>query len=296
MAEQTQNSLTKQEKLFKDSCPELFQHQEEFETFVEFWCPVSIVEADVKEVVVDEYESVELLVLRLFNANIKDPNVISQLTGINKSLIDEIIISEITYGHIDRLGNIQPVGRQTLEANKDSDKVLQHALYDVKREIQIEALTGTVIKPRSELEHKYMRYYNEKVVPNILPNKTVVIDQTLAQEIQDNIQSYVDKNYLGDGNTIGAIKNLRTKELMYRQAYFVQIQGFSYPLVAIPYKKFVNRKQIKILEPTSISSSDFNRLNLDRNSISYIDRADHNFELLNYHFNEFSTELQNQLV
>ena len=292
MAGKTPKSSINYKSLFKESCPELFQNQRGLEYFLEFLCPISIVEADVKELVVDEYDSVELLVLRLFNANIKDPNVISQLTGIEEALIQKIIASELIYGHIDTEGNIQPVGRQTLEVNKDGDKVLQHALYDVKREIQIEALTGTVIKPGAELEHKYMRYYNEKVVPNILPNKTVVIDQTLAQEIQDNLKIYVEKNYFGEGNTIGAIKNLRTKELMYRQAFFVKIQGFCYPFVAIHFTE----KNVTKVVPTSISSSDFNRLNLDRNSISYIDRADHNFELLNYHFNEFSTELQNQLV
>ena len=291
MSDVNQNSKQNNEKLLKNTCPELFPNLEDFETFVEFWCPVSLVEADVKEVVIDEYESVELLVLRLFNANIKDPSVLSQLTGIDEGLIQEIILSEITYGHIDKLGNIQPIGLKTLEANIDSDKVIQHALYDVKREIQIEALTGTVIKPKAELPLNHLKYYNERVQPNILPEQTVVIDHFLAKEIQDNLQTYVDKSYLGDSNTIGAIKNLHTKEIMYRKSFFVKIQGFNFPFVAIPYTQYVNHKPVRRIEPTAISSSDFYRLNLDRNTTSYIERNDINFELLSHHFNEFTDEV-----
>ena len=51
-------------KLFMLCCPEIFRNNE-IEIFHRFFCPISFIEADVKEYIIDEYDSVELLILRL---------------------------------------------------------------------------------------------------------------------------------------------------------------------------------------------------------------------------------------
>ncbi|MDY6421103.1 MAG: hypothetical protein SPL03_11225 [Succinivibrio dextrinosolvens] len=282
-------SFSEDLKLFKKCCPELFLNGRDVEIFQSFKCPISIIEADVKEYVVDEYESAELIVLRLYEAGIRTIEGISALSGIDRTLVEKLLKTEIfSYGHINAVsGEVTDAGKRTLDENTDINNVIQHALYEVKRNLQVEALTGTIIRPEAERIAFNMQNYSDKFDPNIFPKGTVILDEDLLGEINRNLQYYVDHDYLSDGNTIESIGKIETREVKYRDAYYVQMQKFVYPFIAIPF--FVNQKvkKQKIIEPTAISFSDFNRLQIDSIDFNYLVRDDSNFYYLQDYREDF---------
>ena len=268
-------------KLFRTCCPEMFE-ENDVDIFRKFFCPISIIEADVKEYIVDEYDSVELLVLRLCSAGIRDINIINELTGIDIHMLDKVLKTEIyTYGHINpNTGERTEAGKQTLEDNKDIEKLFQHALYDVKREIQADSLTGTIIRAEAEQPKEKMVTFSDRINPNILPLEAVVIDSELEKEITERLQMYIKEGYLTDGNTINEIGNLRSKEIRYRAAFFVKMRKFEYPFIAISYFEKKEEKWEKYIIPIAIAKSDSIKFDYPKRNKEYLVREDRYFEYL----------------
>lgn len=277
-------SLEEDLKNFREGCPELFDNNRDVVIFKDFMCPISILEATVKEFVVDEYESAELVVLRLYDAGVKTYDSISALTGINTSLVKKLLESEMySYGHIDPITlELTQAGIQTLKDNIDNNNVYQHALYEVKRKIQFEALTGTVIKPEAEKSSIQMKNYSEKMNPVLFPKGQITVDEELLSELNRNLKYYVDHNYLKDGNTIESFSTPKSREVKYREAYFVKMNGLKYPFIILPYYKNQKVKKKKILEPTAISLSDSKIIKYDKESgkRKYLVRDNYNFDYL----------------
>lgn len=276
-------SLTTEDalKLLKKCCPEIFENNE-VEIFCQFFCPISIIEADVKEYIIDEYDSVELLVLRLYSQGIRDVNIIENLTGIDIHMLEKILKTEIyTYGHINpNTGELTEAGKQTLDDNNDIEKLFQHALYDVKRELQADSLTGTIIKAGAELVKEKMVTYSDSIQPNILPQEAVVIDSELEKEIQERLEKYIKDGYLSDGNTIKKIGNLRSKEIRYRVSYFVKMKNFKYPFVAIWFSGSNEVKSERVVLPVAVARSDAERFDYSKRINEYLVREDAYFDYL----------------
>ncbi len=267
--------------LFKTCCPELVKNNE-IEIFHSFMCPVSIIEADVKEYIIDEYDSVELLVLRLADAGITNSNGISALTGIDRSLVRSILRTEaFTYGHIDpKTKELTEAGRQTLEDNVDIENLFQHALYNAKREIQADSITGTIIRYEAEELKERMAVFSDSITPNILPRNSVTIDDELEREIQERLWQYLKDGYFNEGDTINDIDNLRTRETRYRRSFFVQMKGFQYPFIAIMYYPERNRRAGKVITPIAIATSDAMKIDYSARIHEYLIRDDECFEYL----------------
>lgn len=279
--------------LFKSSCSKLCMGRK-VDLFVPFMCPISIVDVDVQEYVIDEYDSVELLVLRLYAAGVKTVEGIEALTGIDSALIEKLIFAETyTYGHINpETKELTNAGIETLKDNEDSENLFQHALYNVKRELQVDSLTGSIIRAEAEMRKDRMGYYGDIFRPNLLPKDAVYIDSVLENEIVNRLKLYVSKKILEDGDVIKSISGFRTKEIRYRKAYYVVMHNFDYPMIAISYYEMKSNGRSRVLKPIAISERDARKVEIGESS-EYLIRRDSYFEYLNGYkkeLEEFSKE------
>lgn len=275
-------------QIFQESCPELFMKNKLAE-IKQFYCPVSIAEADVKEYIIEEYDSLELLVLQLYDTGLRNESMISSVTGFDDRFIKDILHTEMyTYGHIDiETGDLSETGRKTLEENENSenDKKIQHAIYNVKREIQIEAITGTVIKSTYELQKEYhkkvVRNNDKSEIKSILPKEVVSIDNELSKEIHERLEEYKDRDYLNDGDTIKDINNIHTKDILFRKAVMCKFEGLLHPLIVFESWEWDKGTKKKYFMPTALSES--NAMELKKQGINtdrYLVRKDKHFEYL----------------
>lgn len=276
-------------QIFSRCCPGLFLLRE-VEAFQRFYCPIAIIEANVKEYVIDEYESVELLVLRLYAAGLCDADAICDLTGIDVHMVEKLLYAErYTYGHINPFtGELTEAGKKTLEENLDSDNLLQHAYYNTKRELQADAITGTIIKAEMELSKAEMPFYSDMIEPSIIPLNSVTIDSELEREIHERLQFYIAMDYIKDGSTVKDIEKMYTKEIRYRSMYYVKLSGFQNPFLAVPYDLMKNGKTETRIMPLSISLSDMDNSFFEETGQDYLFRRDEYFCYLNEVSNRFS--------
>lgn len=273
-------------KEFQKSCPEFFA-KHKLKRFQFFYYPVSIAEVDVKEYIIEEYESVELLVLQLFDAGLTNANDIHILTGLDELLVTRIIDNErFVYGHIESGSNsLTEMGRKTLEENSNlqGEQAIQHALYDVKREIQIEALTGTVIPYGCETNKKRLVFNVSDEYSRILPRETVQIDEELTREIRERLDEYKHYDILNDGETIRDFGPVRTREVRYGRAFLAEFSEFIHPMIIIEGYRFdeEGKGRIKFYTPTALSASNAQVLIKDGvKPEEYLIRADGYFRYL----------------
>lgn len=267
---------------FKASCPFLFR-EHDADIFQPFMCPIAIIDADVDEYIIDEYDSVELLFLRLYYAGIRSVEAMSALTGIDVEMLKKIkTVETFSYGHINsKNGEVTQAGIDTLEDNTDMENLFQHALYQVKRELQVDALTGSLIRAEAERSKDWMMNYSDEIQPHLLPKESTVIDSALESEINKRLEQYIKKGLLEDGKSVKTIRNLRTKELKYRDAFYVWMRGFQFPFIAISYNRFESGNKKRVIVPISISEIDKKLFATE--DVDIISRPNENYEhLLSY--------------
>ncbi len=241
--------------------------------FISFWCPIAITEVIVKEHVVEDYEALELLTLRLYDAGFRSTEAIAGLSGMKEEIIERALNNEIfVYRHINNeTGEISEMGRRTLAENSNGiANAKNHVIYDTPRRMQIEAITGTVIPRFMEVDERKM---SQAVIDNercIVPIQTVNYDDELRSEINTRLLEYKNRDILDKGDTITEIVKIQPMQMYYRKAYLAKFEGMIYPMIVFQGFKSIdkinfNSKKIsnfgdKIAVPLSIACTDYEYL------------------------------------
>ena len=281
----------------RDEALELFLKENEdadleLEFFHSFLCPVAMAEAMVKEHIVEDYDALELLVLRLYDAGFRDAETLASLSGMKSAMIERALNNEIfVYNHIDsETGEITEIGRQTLKEN-ESDELENHVMYLTPRRFQVEAVTGTVIPSYLEEKTNYMSPVLEERVDGIVPQESVEQDEELKKEINERLKEYKHLDILNEGDTIRSVEELKTTQIFYRWAYLTRYRGMKFPMIALRGYKSIEKLNVKsrkkgsygkhVVIPLSIAKTD--AAFLKQHGISFdgtIVREDHLFEYL----------------
>lgn len=272
--------------------------------FHTFLCPVAFAEAMVKEHIVEDYDALELLVLRLYNAGFRTVKEMASLSGMKEVMIERALNNEINvYHHIDpEIGDLTDMGKKTFIENEINNSV-NHISYTTPRRLQIEAVTGTVVPAYLEENNiKFLKTVLEEKADGVVPRESVIFDEELKREINDRLAEYKHMDILNEGDTIVGIESINTSQLYYRWAYLAKFEGMKYPMIVMQGKKTVekvNSESIKkkdygkrVAVPLAISRSD--SILLDQNGMSFDDvliRDDDSFKYLsdkieNFKFHE----------
>lgn len=276
--------------------------------FHTFLCPVAIAEVMVKEHIVEDFEALELLVLRLYDAGFHTAKAIATLSGMKEVMIERVLNNEVmVYHHIDNeTGAITEMGRKTLEESANGNAV-SHTMYDTPRRMQIEAATGTVIPGYLEADIKFMKQILEERTDGVVPIQSVYFDEELRKEINNRLLEYKHMDILNEGDTIVSIERLHTTQIFYRWAYLAKFEGMKYPMIVVSgYKSIdnMNANSIKnknygekVAIPLSLSETDDEYLK--NNQICFdgvIVRKDSAFEYLLEKTSGFSFNTENEDV
>jgi hypothetical protein len=189
----------------------------------------------------------------------------------------------ITYRYIDdKTGEMTENGLETIYRNeeKSADELIeQTALYKVRRELQVEAVTGMVLKSKMELPKSAL--LNSKTQVIIPPCDKITIDEIVQKDINSRLMEYESKGYISKNDAIYEITKAITTEIRYRDAFFVKPDYFKYPFIAFECSKNNKYEQRrKLIEPLAISKTDFKCLEIKEKDASYVIRDDTYFDRL----------------
>lgn len=308
MAKMTSKEIRKEsEKLFLSKFDEKIPLKLLY--FHTFLCPVAMAEVMVKEHIVEDFDALELLVLRLYDAGFHTAQSIAALSGMKEVMVERALNNEVmVYHHIDNeTGSITDMGRKTLEENENGNAV-SHTIYDTPRRMQIEAATGTVIPGYLETDVKWMKQILEEKADGVVPVQTVDFDEELRTEINNRLLEYKHMDILNEGETIVGIEKLHTTQIFYRWANLAKFEGMTYPMIIMQGYKSIDKMNAgsiksknygeKVAVPLSISETDDEFLR--KNGICFDDvlvRKDSAFEYLlektkSFNFDKSSDDIQ----
>lgn len=279
--------------------------------FHTFLCPIAMAEAMVKEHIVEEYDSLELLILRLYDAGFHNVKELVSLSGMDERVIERVLYNEMmVYHHIDmETGNITDIGKQTLMENENNGtenvKIVNHVIYNTPRRLQIEAATGTVIPRYMEQNNiKYLKSILEEWSEGVVPRESVQYDEELRREINERLSEYKHMDIIEEGDTIISIETLHTTQIYYRWAYLVKFEGMKYPMVVMQGRKSIDKVNAdtrenglygrQVVLPLAISKTDDEYLR--NNKLCFdevIVRNDEVFEYLNEKTSTFNFHIEN---
>jgi hypothetical protein len=235
--------------------------------FHTFLCPVAMAEIMVKEHIVEDFDALELLFLRLYDVGFHSVKSIANLSGMDEKMIERAHYNEVmVYHHIDNeTGLITDMGYETLKENASGNAV-SHTMYDTPRRMQIEAATGTVIPGYLEDDVRYMKQILGEKDDGIVPIQSVAFDEELKNEINTRLLEYTHKDILNEGDTIVKVEKLHTTQIFYRWAYLAKFDGMRYPMIVMSGYKSVDKLNAesiknkkygeKVAVPLSISETD----------------------------------------
>ncbi len=109
------------------------------EQFAPVYYPIALIEMDLEEQTFEDFESVQLAVLRLANLGITSPQVIADTLGLSPKYTANTCHLLTGYGHLNENG-ITEIGRQSVVAGK---KITQSRVW---QRFQIDGLNGTLLR------------------------------------------------------------------------------------------------------------------------------------------------------
>lgn len=283
--------------IFRETCPELFELGQ-LQYFHFFYCPISVALVDADEYIREEYESLELLILKLYNAGLTTVDAMCTVTGLDRKLIIKTLqLLRKAYRHIAD-DKITRLGQLSINEG------IKHVVYEVKKEIQFEAITGTVLD--REIEQR-----KDKLLKGLDPNysrplaiNTIELDVEVAKDINERLNEYKNIEKGVFDKNIKSIRKVTTNMLRYTPGYAVAFDFMPDPFIILRGRSFskTEKRSVLIWKPTAISQTNAEILQ-ERNVdiLSYHVRANHYFDYLKeiidkFHIDDEEIEIIQQLV
>lgn len=236
-------------KTFRLSCKELFDYSG-LKTFLPVMVPIVHAEASVDEHLIQEYSTLELFALRFIHAGANSIDDLERLMGLSRTTLEKIVENERdVYGHIDSDFKLTQGGMMTLENNSDIHGQLKEDTlnYDVKKELYIEASTGTALRydyrPSSNMRYlnlfdtPYTKSSTNILIFSLPSMKTVEVTERVKKAILKGLyQKQMD--IFNDGDTIDAVNSIVTVDQQYAWGYFAQFEADDSEMVVIKGRSY----------------------------------------------------------
>lgn len=224
--------LSKPYSYFKDwvnSTPDFLKFGN-IEYFYGMLCPVSTASVTVLERANAEYDTIELTILKLYDAGIKDSRLISLLMGISQKMVNSILnILKNTYHHIDN-GTLTEEGRKSLADERNIQ------LFETTKQVQFEALTGTLLVPSlfqtmSGIE-AYYDQINTDEIKRFLPRH--YIEKDIRNDLKEHLDDHRAKGTVG--RNVEKIISVNVDNVKYTEAFLIKYSFLEHPFLIFPVK------------------------------------------------------------
>lgn len=208
------------------------------ELFAPVYYPIANIELTVEEKSFEDFETVQLTILKLINIGYKKPKIIADLLGLNELYVNQIFELLLGYRYIDKQCDITELGRESAEAE-------QKISYDNEaiQRFQMDAINCVLIRLDKEIYHGRL-LEKDKVSTNIMILDSAdgvdgdVIEKTIRRD--DYKELYCQKSNFLNAN-VKAIKDIKCEELLYAQCVFLKLHGMQ-GIIFANRKDFTKKK------------------------------------------------------
>lgn len=195
------------------------------DAFIPVYFPIALVEIDTVEESFEDFEVIELTVLKLVSLGVETSHEISELLAIDEKYVKRVLKLLIGYGHI-KNNKITEIGLRSLERGQKIEKKAGKQIF------QVNALNGTIMKFEDVISERQLddREHTRFRVAHMM-NMMGVKTQSLIDQLKtgDNYMNFVNSGKNEIVNLVG-IQDIQLKEKQYAYSYILKIKGYN-PMV-----------------------------------------------------------------
>lgn len=196
------------------------------ELFSEVYYPIAILEMEMTETTLEDFDLVPLSVLKFIKAGLATSEEIAELMGLSSHYVQKIMDLLMGYGYIDSDG-LTEAGKESLKIGKK----VTHAV--VRQRFQADAITGDLLKTgeqpfEADLQGRENTFRAIPLMPHI---EGISVETINAQLQGSDLTRY--KHYQGDilHANVDEVKEVVCVGLEYIRAYLVKMQGIDIPFI-----------------------------------------------------------------
>lgn len=213
-----------------DEYPEIKKERINF--FAPVYYPIAIVEMEVQEKSFEDFELVQISVLRMMAAGLTDISVISKTMGLSAKYVSEMRKLLYGYGHIDENNRVTQTGMESLSIGQKVTEV------NVVQRYQVDVYSGEILNLSEKINETSIDdlentsfYVGHLESPEML-SRTRLIEQ-IRKANQDGEYRLYRKSYspLNINATNIDPDSVRFVELQYAASYMLSVEGWSFPVV-----------------------------------------------------------------
>ena len=199
---------------------------EKLEYILPVWYPIATVQLRMLENTFENFEVVQLTVLRLLGLGIRDPQLISDTMCLTPNYICKVLQLLTGYGYLDGQG-LTALGARCLQEGK---KILS---VETAQEFQMDALGGLLLKVPQVVNNKAIteRQKLDEKLPTLLPAEGIGLDALKQQLMNAKGQEL----YVHGGGVLHAnvtdVLEVNCSALGFARAYALKFRGQPVPVV-----------------------------------------------------------------
>lgn len=198
----------------------------DIEMFSPIYYPIAILEMNLDEMTFEDFEAVQMIVLKLIQLGQVEDEIVSDLLGLSPNYIHKIKHLLRGYGHVNN-DLITDLGKRSL---KEEKKI---TMSQVWQKFQVDALNGTLIKMDKLVSENML---NSKEQTHILVGHLDYLDGIRRETIEDQLQNQDYSDFIrqktGVLNTnVLAINDVKCIEVRYAQCFLMKLKGVKDPIV-----------------------------------------------------------------
>lgn len=210
---------------FIENCPEIFKNYT-ISSFTACYYPISEVEVEMYELASEDFNTIEKVILALYNYGIKEGQGISKLLGLPRKYIEKILLLLKSYNFI-KGEEVTDIGLKSL---KDDIKYLR---YEVKEKIYVDAVGRTLLTKdiRSNSRSLISRSGTLPYYPHIQPEAVAESDLLLNLKANYKYYKQIKKDVLNIN--VDEIIRTETKNMKFVPAYIVEFNELEEYIILI---------------------------------------------------------------
>jgi len=219
--------------------------------------PIALLKMRLEEYSYEDFDAVELSLLRFCSVGIHTPDKLCQWMGLPSQRYVSERLSILTAEGLLNNGQLTSLGRDSLQLGKKKQ------LYDAEQLFQADGILGLLLPKEYQqwIDRLESREQTKKTYPHLMRSDSIAID-LIRSTIQgpEKIRNYKRYRKSVLNVNVEQVQDVRFSELKYLRVLLLKLQGADVPLVFLPHRKVKNDSRTQSSAPLYLPQSLTSRL------------------------------------
>ena len=201
-------------------------HDYTIESVTLFYYPIAMMEMALSERSLEDFEAVQLAVLRLVGLKLTDPAIIAKTLCLTTDYARRVLQLLMGYGLLDSRAQLTELGQQSLNARR------RVTMVNTTQVFQMDPLNGRLL-PLDQILSRYVLVDADRIqlqIPVLRCGDGIPADHLVQQILEDRGDQFVHHNPGVFHVNVQSVNDARCTELCYAKSYLIKLANQPSPL------------------------------------------------------------------